>query len=363
MNRSALGFFKIIIAGLALAAIPQMLFADDIPVKNYALQFINSIPLETKDTIAPASLERPLVFENALILWPDRDLDGLDDAMETSLAETMRPILIFDSNETTLEKDEPVTLFQVRPADLSGRDEMTVRIRWVLLFRKSGGYGPCSTLCGGNHAGDIKTITYVMTSKDSGTTWETTEIALGEKETITWKKGHDKIGSKASHPQIIVSSGSHNLYFSTAPDGIKSPYSLFCCCDNIGGKGAVILPGIKNAGEPEAHPESYFTDTLAPAFPGYSAWGKDNFFSIWTGKIRDKWLTNKIIPRDASLCSIESMSSPGDFIRHKRFMGEVTKIVSARDRLDARFRIIPAASGKGMVMIESVNYPGYFLAD
>jgi len=363
MKSSASGFFKIIITGLVIAAMPQMLFADDIPEKNWALQLINSLSLETKDTISPASLERPLVFENVFILWPDRDMDGLDDAMETSLAEIVRPIFIFDSNETALEKDEPLTLFQVRPVDLSGPDSMSVRIRWVLLFRNTGGYGPCSALCGGSHKGDIKVITYEMVSKDKGITWETGEISLGEKENLIWKNGFDRISSKASHSLIFISSGRHNPYFSPALDGMKSPYSLFGCCDNADGKGAVTLPGIKNSGEPEAHPEPDFINSLAPFFPGYSAWGAGNFFSLWAGKISGKWLKNKIIPRDASLCSIESFNSPGNFIRHKRFMGEVMKIISARDRLDARFRIIPAASGKGMVKIESVNYPGYFLAD
>jgi hypothetical protein len=363
MNSSAPGFFRIIIAGLVIFALPQALFADEIPASERAIRYIENLPLNTADTIAGVTLERPLVFESALIVWPDRDLDGLDDAMETSLAEKIKPIFVFDSNETALEKDEPIMLFQARPADLSSPDSMSVRIRWVMLFRKSGGYGPCSAMCGGGHAGDIKTITFTMASKDKGSTWETTGIALGEKETIAWEKGRDKIGSRASHPQIFVSSGRHNLYFFPAQGGIKSPYSLFGCCDNVDGKGAVILPVIKNAGEPEAHMEPDFTDSLAPLFPNCSAWGKEYFFSIWAGKIRDRWLTDKIIPGDASLCSIESFVSPGSFIRHKRYLGEVAKIKSARDRLDARFRIIPATGGKNIVMIESVNYPGYFLAD
>lgn len=363
MNRYALVFFRIIISVLVIIALPHAIFADETPPKERALIYVEGLPLNTTDIIAGVSLDRPLVFENAIIVWPDRDLDGLDDAMETSLAERIRPILIFDSNETTIEQDEPITLFQARPADLSSPDTMSVRIRWVMLFRKSGGYGPCSVLCGGSHAGDIKTITYTMESKDKGVTWETTRITLGEKDTIAWEKGRDKIGPRASHPQVFVSSGSHNLYFFPSEGGIKSPYSLLGCCDNVDGKGALSLPGIKNVGEPETHPEPFFADRLAPVFPGYSVWGGNYFFSIWTGSIRDKWLKNRIIPRDAFLCSIESMSSPGDFIRHKRYLGEVTKIISARDRLDARFRIIPDTSGKGMVMIESANYPGYFLAD
>jgi hypothetical protein len=363
MNSSVFVFFRFIIAGLVITALPETLIADELTEKDRILRYIVNLPLKTSDTIAGDTLERPLVFENALIVWPDRDLDGLDDAMETSLAERVRPILIFDSNETALEKDEPVVLFQVRPADLSGSYEMTVRIRWVLLFRKNSGYGPCSALCGGGHAGDIKTITYTMTSNDKGTTWETTEITLGEKETIVWKKGRDKIGSRASHPQFFVSSGRHNLYFFPAQDGIKSPYSLLGCCDNVNDKGAVVLSEIKNAGEPEAHPKPDFADSLEPIFPDYSAWGNEYFFSFWAGKISNRWLSDKIIPRDASLCSIESFVSPGSFIRHKRYLGEVTNILSARDRLDSRFRIIPAASGKNLVIIESVNYPGYFLAD
>jgi hypothetical protein len=357
------GLLKLLIAGIILIALPQMLFAYETVNTEKALQLIETPLFETKDAIPHVSLERPLVFENAIILWPDRDEDGLDDVMETSLAEIVRPFFIFDSREKALDKNEPVTLFQVRPVDLSVPDNMSIRIRWVLLFRNNGGYGPCSALCGGSHKGDIKVITCNMISNDSGLTWETMSIALGEKETIIWKKGFDKISSKMSHPVIFISSGRHNPYFFPAPDGISSAYSTFGCCDNVDGKGTAKLPDIKNAGEPEFHPEPDFTNSLAPVFPEYSAWGTNSFFSIWTGNISDKWLKNEILPRDALLCSLESLSSPGNFVRHKRYFGEVSKIQSARDRLDARFRIIPAAGVKDSFTIESVNYPGYFFAD
>ena len=363
MDSSMIGLFKILIAGLIFIALPQMIFADEPLVIKEDLQSIESSPFETKETIAETSLERPLVFENALILWPDRDGDGLDDAMEISLAEMTRPYFIFDSNENAIDEHEPVTLFQVRPVDLSDPDNMSIRIRWVLLFRNIGGYCSCQDLFGNCHRFDIKVITCEMTSNDRGTTWETAVIALGEKETLHWKKGFDKITSKASHPAIFISSGRHNPYFFPAPDGISSAYSFFGCRDNVDGKGAAIMPEIKNVGEPEAHPELYFANRLAPVFHDLSAWGTGRFFSICTEKLTDKWLKNNIIPRDASLCSIESLSSPGEFIRHKRFFGEVSKIISAHDRLDSRFRIIPAGGGKKTVMIESVNYPGYIFAD
>jgi hypothetical protein len=362
MDSSKLGLLKALVAGLMFITLPQTVYALDTANINRSLQYLENLPVETKDAIAEIVLKRPLVFKNALILWPDGDGDGLDDAMETSLAETARPFLVFDSTEKTLDKVEPATLFQVRPVDLSSPYNMSVKIRWVLLFRNNGGYGPCSALCSVSHKGDIKVITFDMTSNDKGLTWETISIALSEKETLIWEKGFDKIISKLSHPVIFLSSGRHNLYFSPALDGRSSAYSLFGCCDNVDGNGITILPEIKNAGEPEAHPEPDFANSLAPVFPDYSAWGTSNFFSIWTGKITDKWLKNKIIPLDAALCSLESLSSPGNFIRHKRFIGEVTKIQSARDRLDARFRIIPAGGIKEMVLIASVNYPGYFFA-
>ena len=363
MDSSMIGLFKIIIAGLIFTVLPQMIFADEPLVINRDIQSIESFPFEIKETIAEVTLERPLVFENALILWPDRDGDGLDDAMEISLAEMIRPFFIFDSNEDTFDKYEPVTLFQVRPVDLSNPDNMSIRIRWVMLFRNSGGYCSCQDLFGNSHRVDIKVITCEMTSNDRGTTWETNAIALGERGTLQWKKGFDKITSKLSHPVIFISSGRHNPYFFSAPDGISSAYSFYGCRDNVDGKGAAILPEIKNVGEPEAHPEPDFVNRLAPVFHNLSAWGTGRFFSICTEKLTDKWLKNNIIPRDVHLCSMESLSSPGEFIRHKRFFGEVSKIISARDRLDARFRIIPASGGKNMVMIESVNYPGYIFAD
>jgi hypothetical protein len=363
MDSFMIGLCNILIAGLIFIALPQMIFADEPLAVNQAFQSVESPPFETKETIAEVTLERPLVFENALVLWPDRDGDGLDDAMESSLAEMIRPFFIFDSNEKALNKDEPVTLFQVRPVDLSGPDKMSIRIRWVMLFWNNNGYDPCSTLCFGSHMVDIIVITCEMTSNDRGMTWETDAIALGKKETLLWKKGFNKITSMMSHPVIFISSGRHNPYFFPAPDGISSAYSFFGCRDNVDGKGTAILPDIKNVGEPEAHPEPDFANSLAPVFPDLSVWGAASFFSICTEKLTDKWLKNNIVPRDTSLCSIESLSSPGEFIRHKRYFGEVSKIISARDRLDARFRIIPAAGGKNTMMIESVNYPGYLLAD
>jgi hypothetical protein len=299
---------------------------------------------------------------NPMLVWPDMDEDGLDDEMENALALQVRPLLVFDLNENALNEDEPFALFQVRPVALKDSKNLSLRIRWVLLFAENGGYWPCSAFCDGSHEGDIKVITYEMSSKDGGITWETGSIALGDNSEFVWKKGSD-IQYRSGSPIIYMSSGRHNPYFATYPEGLSSPYSTWGCCDMVNGRGRAILPEISNIGEIKAHPESSFFHDLAPHFKGRLVWTKEYFFTRKAGRISDKWLDNSITPYDPALVSIESFAEPGKFIRHKRFAGDVSAIVSARDRLGSRFYMRIAKPGGDVVMFESVNYPGYFLAD
>lgn len=58
---------------------------------------------------------------------------------------------------------------------------------------------------------------------------------------------------------------------------------------------------------------------------------------------------------------LQSYNYPNRYIRHWAFLGELSKVVSAQDRKDAAFRIVPGLYNSKYVSFESVNYPGYFL--
>jgi hypothetical protein len=58
---------------------------------------------------------------------------------------------------------------------------------------------------------------------------------------------------------------------------------------------------------------------------------------------------------------LESLNYPGLFIRHRNFLGELTRIATDLDRKDASFRLVPGLANRSLVSFESVNYPGYYL--
>lgn len=58
---------------------------------------------------------------------------------------------------------------------------------------------------------------------------------------------------------------------------------------------------------------------------------------------------------------LQSLNYPGLFIRHRNFLGEITRITSDLDRKDASFRIVPGLANRNLISFESVNYPGYYL--
>ena len=59
--------------------------------------------------------------------------------------------------------------------------------------------------------------------------------------------------------------------------------------------------------------------------------------------------------------SIQSYNYPDHFIRHRNFLGEITRIVNNLDRKDSAFKIVPGLADSRYISFESVNYPGYYL--
>lgn len=71
-----------------------------------------------------------------------------------------------------------------------------------------------------------------------------------------------------------------------------------------------------------------------------------------------------MMPSDAlsqTVGSLQSYNYPDHFIRHRSFLGELTRISTDLDKKDASFKVVPGLAGGSSVSFESVNYPGYFL--
>ena len=66
-------------------------------------------------------------------------------------------------------------------------------------------------------------------------------------------------------------------------------------------------------------------------------------------------------PSGGGVHSIHSYNYPDHFIRHRNYLGEITKIVSTLDKKDATFKLVPGLADSRYVSFESVNYPGYYL--
>lgn len=247
-----------------------------------------------------ARLSRSLLARTALekMRW-DYDRDGLLDDQEGKLANAFRPYCLFDSDEGARAPHEPVLLFQMRPLDLRDQTSMRVKIKWGFLFRRDGGYGPSSD-CSNDHAGDDDEAYAELLSTDGGVTWRLVKMGLGGGDGLTWTSPHAGLEVYGTHPVIYMSAHKHHEYFNSGYNHRDSYYSDWGCNDDVDGRGDLILPDLSslraapgfynNVGEPEAHPEIRFVNSLRRYFPGHSAWGPEKFYAV--RPVRSLWMTH-----------------------------------------------------------------------
>jgi hypothetical protein len=236
--------------------------------------------------------------ETAFIYHPsyslDRDRDGLRDDLEVRLAEAFMPYLIFDSAEAATRDDEPLAIYQVRPKGCLGEGcskNSVVTIRYVMIWRWDGGYGPSSD-CSDTHTGDIVVFTTTATSSD-GKRWHrgavedprfpwpnlrlnTTPCLSGKNTQHCYRYGF----RERTHAILYISAHKHHAYPNKAWDHEDSAYSDWGCNDDVDGNGSARWPrmfdaitGPMNRGEPEAHEAPWFANDLTRAgFSGEHAW-------------------------------------------------------------------------------------------
>ncbi len=62
-----------------------------------------------------------------------------------------------------------------------------------------------------------------------------------------------------------------------------------------------------------------------------------------------------------TIVTLQSLNFPDLFIRHRNYLGELSRISSDQDRKDASFRVVPGLANGNLISFESINSPGYYL--
>ena len=184
---------------------------------------------------------------------------------------------------------------------------MRVRIVWVFLFLRDGGWGPGSGhYCPGadSHAGDNDAARYDLDSRDGGLTWRLVSVDLSDQQ-LAWPDNSRLEIFDLTHPIIYVSANKHHIYFTRDRDETeKSIYSnggeSDDCKDDVNGRGTRMLVNIRslqgglgnNVGERGRTPGRPFANSLAPFYPGQFAWEMNQGFYSDASKappIGTKW--------------------------------------------------------------------------
>lgn len=252
------------------------------------------------------TLNRSLILNPSDDFSLDQDHDALVDSLEGYLAYVFRPLFRFDSDEGARLPEEPVTVFQVHPMDISIGSTKHITIQWVFLFRNDGGYGPDS-YCSDSHGGDNDTAVYELES-DDGITWSVAQIHLSFKG-LEWPANSDVELYSVSHPVVYMSAHKHHEYFNTNWNHDDSIYSDWDCNDDVNGLGDGVLADLEslevedyhfnNVGEHNGaaynalpprdnHNSLRFINDFSPFYVGHSAWGSNNFYEV--GPTSGKWL-------------------------------------------------------------------------
>ncbi len=288
---------------------------------------LTALSVDSQTNAPSYNLEKVLFVDNSETL--DRDHDGLQDALEYTLADKFKPLIYFDSDEIARKDGEPKVLFQVRPEGCIGEGcpfkPWTVWIAYSFLFRKDGGYGPASACQGAfdaDHDGDNDRLRIKLVS-DDGLKWtisrvENSHAQKKDKENFVWP-GAPNVEFDQTHVKIYMSASKHHQYFNTNYDGKNSAYTSGGCNEDVNGREEntpsrpnPVLPYLKstlrdqrpsNVGEPGSlnHKPAYFINDLSIyGFPPWrragtygdpveqNAWGGE-FYRTGTA-MKDVWM-------------------------------------------------------------------------
>ena len=92
--------------------------------------------------------------------------------------------------------------------------------------------------------------------------------------------------------------------------------------------------------------------------------GEQYEVQIWNGFFKGSlygYITLEEKEQPDDLGSIKAYNFPDYYIRHRGFLGEISRLDSTLDKKDATFRLVPGLADEERMSLESVNYPGYFL--
>ena len=168
---------------------------------------------EAVGSTGEVSLDRnPVLFSKAmpdeLVCEFDEDDNGLDDEIETQIAQALVPQFRFDKSEEHTRSGEPRAVFNTRMSlDGSGRRILT--IKYVFVWDRDGGFVN-SDICGDAHAGDTQPMTVTAEVYEGTDRWF---ARLSKLDGFTQQEalGPDELLFDGSHPLVFPTAGKHHF--------------------------------------------------------------------------------------------------------------------------------------------------------
>ncbi|HNZ25551.1 MAG TPA: hypothetical protein PKL24_25625 [Polyangiaceae bacterium] len=191
------------------------------------------------------SLDRnPVLFSKAmpeeLVCEFDEDDNGLDDEIETQIAQALVPQFRFDKSEEHTRSGEPHAVFNTRMSlDASGRRILT--IKYMFVWDRDGGFVN-SDICGDAHAGDTQPMTVTAEVYEGTDRWfaKLTKLdGFTQQEAL----GPDELLFAGSHPLVFPTAGKH--HFRPYPNEYTYNGTVNCH-ENAYGNGPVRTPIVEH---------------------------------------------------------------------------------------------------------------------
>jgi len=170
----------------------------------------------------------------------DEDDNGLDDEIETQIAQALVPQFRFDKSEEHTRSGEPHAVFNTRMSlDASGRRILT--IKYMFVWDRDGGFVN-SDICGDAHAGDTQPMTVTAEVYEGTDRWfaKLTKLdGFTQQEAL----GPDELLFAGSHPLVFPTAGKH--HFRPYPNEYTYNGTVNCH-ENAYGNGPVRTPIVEH---------------------------------------------------------------------------------------------------------------------
>ncbi len=225
--------------GSALLASSLILMSSGAGAQSCPFAPPSTISLENFPTTCEFLPRSPLMLDPNLTARCDMDQDGngLDDEIEAQIAHCFVPEFRFDKDEPSdsLRPCEPILGYSAYRIAAAQDDEILIRYRFVVMFRRDGGFvADDSFWCGDDHDGDTQQFNFDVRVSDTDV-WR---ASLARFDTCAQPT------MAGTHPVLYPTAGKHHLecVAGTSVAFVDFPSGDRPCLDPHRGNGPIRLP-------------------------------------------------------------------------------------------------------------------------